>query len=418
MHLAGSGTGVSGTGVSFTAIDFETANPQRSSPCAVGLARVRDGHVVDTWSSLITPHESCGEFHPRNTQVHGLTRASVAGAPTWEDVLPRIARYVGDDVLIAHNAAFDRSVMAQTCALYDMESPPNEWRDTLAAAKRCLTLASFALPAVCNHLGLPTFEHHNAEDDARSAALVGIGLAKLHPEEWAQGSLGPAWVPTPTLAPGDFSSLGEGRPLAGHAVVFTGRLEITNRAEALALVEQLGGIGQKGVTKATTMVVTGEFDPATLRPGTTLSSKLQKARELAEAGRPIEILNEEEFFGRVSVARDELEAAVRAQRAQLRGASIPDYVIEQAAGLSAEHMAYNQWIRRALAHPDGRAEAGAPCTRCGGPIPSDVYWLFAERHTCSGDCSDSLKRRAKRVWAQSNIRTPRPPEYSSSWSRS
>lgn len=406
-----------GAGVSFTAIDFETANPQRNSPCAVGLAKVRDGQIVDTWSSFITPHESCGEFHSRNTQVHGLTRASVAGAPTWEEVLPHIARYAGDDVLIAHNAAFDRSVMTKTCALYDMEIPPNEWRDTLMAAKRCLTLASYALPAVCNHLGLPPFEHHDAENDAQSAALVGIALAQHYPEEWVKGNLGPAWKPRHTLAPGDFSSLGEGRPLAGHAVVFTGKLKITNRAEALALVEQFGGTGQERLTKATTMVVTGEFDPATLRPGATLSSKLQKARELAEAGRPIEILNEAEFFERVSLARDELEAAVRAQRADLRGASIPSYVIEQAVSLDAENLAYNQWVRRALAHPDGRAEIGTPCIRCEAPIPPDVYWLFAERHTCSGDCSDALKRRAKRGWAQSNIQPPTPPEYSSSWLR-
>jgi len=34
-------------GFDFTAIDFETANHHRGSPCAVGLARVRDGVVVE-----------------------------------------------------------------------------------------------------------------------------------------------------------------------------------------------------------------------------------------------------------------------------------------------------------------------------------------------------------------------------------
>lgn len=384
----------------------------------MGLAKVRDGQIVDTWSSLITPHESCAEFLPRNTLVHGLTHETVAGAPTWEEVLPLISRFIGDDILIAHNAPFDRSVLVTTCALYDIDTPPNEWRDTLMAAKRCLTLASYALPAVCNHLGLPPFEHHQAENDARFAALVGVELAQRHPDEWAKGNLGPAWVPKPTMATGDFSSLGDGRPLEGHAVVFTGKLELTSRAEALALVEQFGAVGQKGVTKSTTMVVTGEFDPATLRPGKTLSAKLQKARELAEAGRPIEILNEAEFFDRVDVAKDELEATVRAQRAQARGSWIPRYVIEQAADLSGIHLTYNQWLRRALAHPEGRAEVGSSCIRCGGPIPADVFWLFAERHTCSGDCSDALKRGAKRAWTQANIQPPTPPEYSVVWSQS
>jgi DNA polymerase-3 subunit epsilon len=39
----------------FTAIDFETANSSSASACAVGLARVRDGRVVETAGWLIKP---------------------------------------------------------------------------------------------------------------------------------------------------------------------------------------------------------------------------------------------------------------------------------------------------------------------------------------------------------------------------
>ena len=268
-----------------------------------------------------------------------------------------------------------------------------------------------------NHLDLPSFTHHRAESDALQAALVGVALAERFPDSWQQGRLDPSVAATPTLKPGDFSSLGKTRPLEGQVVVFTGRLEMNTRPEALALVEQFGGVGQKGVTRSTTMVVTGEFDPATLRPGTTLSSKLQKAREMAEAGVPIEILSEAEFFVRVALQRDELKAAVRAQRAQSRGSWIPNYVVSQASALSGSSMGYNQWIRQALSHPDGRAESGDPCMRCGETIPADVYWLFAERHTCSGDCSDSLKRAAKRAWSQTGIQRPPAPVYSPSWAR-
>ncbi|MDO5735817.1 MAG: exonuclease domain-containing protein [Propionibacteriaceae bacterium] len=401
--------------ISFTAIDLETANPRHSSPCAVGLVKVRDGKVVDRWSSLISPHESCGEFSFWNTKVHGLDSDSVRGAPGWEKVFPRIAEFVADDALLAHNAAFDRSVLRQTCALYDMESPPNTWLDTMWAAKRCLTLASYALPAVSNYLDLPSFVHHRADSDALQAALVGVALAERFPDSWHEGRLGPSVAAAPTLKAGDFGSLGNERPLEGQLVVFTGRLEMNTRAEASALVEHLGGVSQKGITRATTMVITGEFDPATLRPGTTLSSKLQKAREMAEAGIPIEILSEVEFLDRVALKRDELEAAIRAQRAQSRGSWIPDYVVSQASNLGGSLLAYNQWIRRALAHPDGRSDGGHPCVRCGGAIPADVYWLFAERRTCSGDCSDSLKRAAKRAWSHSGIQPPPAPEYSPSW---
>ena len=33
--------------IDFVALDFETANRFRGSPCAIGLAVVRDGKIVD-----------------------------------------------------------------------------------------------------------------------------------------------------------------------------------------------------------------------------------------------------------------------------------------------------------------------------------------------------------------------------------
>ncbi|HSV92226.1 MAG TPA: hypothetical protein VLH81_04080, partial [Desulfobacterales bacterium] len=41
--------------LSFVALDFETANAFRGSPCAVGLARVLDGEVVETARWLMRP---------------------------------------------------------------------------------------------------------------------------------------------------------------------------------------------------------------------------------------------------------------------------------------------------------------------------------------------------------------------------
>ena len=42
-------------GADFVAIDFETANSSRSSACAIGVAVVRDGRVVEHGSTLINP---------------------------------------------------------------------------------------------------------------------------------------------------------------------------------------------------------------------------------------------------------------------------------------------------------------------------------------------------------------------------
>jgi DNA polymerase-3 subunit epsilon len=45
----------------------------------------------------------------------------------------------------------------------------------------------------------------------------------------------------------------------------------------------------------------GGFDPATLRPGTILSGKVQRAKDLAQGGQPIEIVTEQTFLEIVAV---------------------------------------------------------------------------------------------------------------------
>ncbi|MDN5601114.1 MAG: hypothetical protein L0G52_11330, partial [Brachybacterium sp.] len=98
------------------------------------------------------------------------------------------------------------------------------------------------------------------------------------------------------------------------------------REEAHALVEYFGGVCQASVTKKTTILVSGDLDPRTFRPGATLSRKLQKAMDLAETGQRIEIWTEQDLHERIAVGREELEAATRAQRAASRSGWLPDYV--------------------------------------------------------------------------------------------
>jgi tetratricopeptide (TPR) repeat protein len=101
-------------------------------------------------------------------------------------------------------------------------------------------------------------------------------------------------------------------PLAGHLVVFTGKLSSLSRKDARALVTRLGGVPADEVNAKTTMVVIGAegFGPAPNSdedPGSSRekSNKLKRAEELnaqAGAARPIRILTEEEFCRLAGVA--------------------------------------------------------------------------------------------------------------------
>ena len=85
-------------------------------------------------------------------------------------------------------------------------------------------------------------------------------------------------------------------PLFGEIVCFSGDLDSYTRSEAQELVASFGATVSGSVTKKTTLVVMGGFDPATLRPGATLSTKIQKAQVLAGGGQPVEIVTEQTFL--------------------------------------------------------------------------------------------------------------------------
>jgi len=164
----------------FTAIDFETANPNRASACSVGLAKVRDGQIVHAAGTLIRPPAQFSEFGEFNVKVHGISAAMVAGAPEWRQVADWIRGYAGDDLLVAHNAAFDMSVLRQACAAEQVPAFGNDYLCTLALAKRAARLRSYRLPDVAAEFGVRLTAHHDAGADARCAAQVAVAIARRH----------------------------------------------------------------------------------------------------------------------------------------------------------------------------------------------------------------------------------------------
>ena len=163
-------------GLSFTAIDFETANPNKASVCAVGVARVRDGQVVETHGTLVRPPAGYDEFGFYNVRAHGIQAQHVASAASWKSVHATIMDFIGDDPIVAYNVPADRPVFEKASAVYRLAAPPNEWVDALRMARRHLVLPKYSLPQVTTALGLPSFTHHDALADTIAAAHVTVAL--------------------------------------------------------------------------------------------------------------------------------------------------------------------------------------------------------------------------------------------------
>jgi DNA polymerase III subunit epsilon len=55
----------------FVVVDLETANPQMSSICAIGIVTFENGKEVDAEMLLVNPQDY---FDPYNVAIHGITK--------------------------------------------------------------------------------------------------------------------------------------------------------------------------------------------------------------------------------------------------------------------------------------------------------------------------------------------------------
>lgn len=299
----------------FVAIDFETANERRDSACAVGLAVVENHQVVRTVSRFIRPREM--RFSKWNSKIHGITEQTVEGARTLDELWPEIWQQLKGKLLVAHNAAFDMSVLRHSLYFNNVEIPSLEYLCSLNVSRVVwpeLVSHSLGFLSTLYSIGL---DHHNAESDARAAAELllkagtesgnscpfalarhlGISVGQVYPDgNWVPSS-GPRYSSSAeTLEieiPDGFDLTSH--PLFEKNVAFTGTLQLFSRSQAFRIVESLGGFPTKSVTKRTDILVTGIQDICRLASGYSESAKLRKAKELKEKGMPIQIISDNEF---------------------------------------------------------------------------------------------------------------------------
>jgi DNA polymerase-3 subunit epsilon len=161
------------TDSTFLAIDFETATNERSSACSVGLVLVENGLIVDNEHYLIRPPQK--QFNPWCVRQHNITFDDVRDAGTFADVWPEVKHlFKQAKYFVAHNAAFDRSVLSSTLQWYNLKPPATKFGCTLQLAKKVWGLPSGKLPDVCRAKKVAPPKHHDALEDAWACARLAI----------------------------------------------------------------------------------------------------------------------------------------------------------------------------------------------------------------------------------------------------
>lgn len=150
--------------MNFVGIDFETANEKRNSPCSIGIVVVKNGEIIEKVHHLIKPKEM--RFMPINIGIHGIRPGMVRDELEFDKVWEKIKHYFNDNLVIAHNASFDISVLRNTLELYNLEMPSFQYICTMKLSRNFYSnLDNARLNTVNNFLGYE-FEHHDALADA------------------------------------------------------------------------------------------------------------------------------------------------------------------------------------------------------------------------------------------------------------
>ena len=279
--------------MNFTAIDFETANRRRASACSIGLAKVRDGVVVDTYYELIRPEPD--EFEYINVATHGITREMVSSSPTMAEAWETITTFIKDDVLVAHNCCFEQSVINQYMTLKGLPIPDFDYLCTLY-----MTKVNYPLRL---RYKLDQVNHHHALEDALACAELAVhlmgGFRTQEPRELI-GALyvtpqrqKPDWVKLTGIKPSK-EELDCNHPFYEQNFVLTGELASMSRERAVQHLVDCGGLYQNGITKATNYLLVGDQEHQTALFGGP-SVKMRKALEYQAKGLNIQILTEEGF---------------------------------------------------------------------------------------------------------------------------
>lgn len=273
---------------SFTALDFETFTPERSSACAVGLAKVKDGHIIHKFYSLINPIPD--DRTTDNSAVHGITAEMVAQAPTFADLWPLIKGIIGDDSIVSHNADFDEDVWKAQLIHYALDTPG---RHNFVCTFK---MTGLSLEACCARHNIDMGTHHDALDDAIACAKVMLAEAGQLQTSKFTGGVSQALeqraakkYDRATLDPlADEEIEDKSTPFFHARTVVTGTFDAyPNRNELGLKLQTLGADINTSISKKTNVVVMGKGAGP---------SKMKKIEELKASGCDIRIIYEPELI--------------------------------------------------------------------------------------------------------------------------
>ncbi len=168
----------------FVVFDLETTGA-KTPPCRIteiGAYKIKNGVVAEEFQTLVNPETPIPPFI---TQLTGISDRMVRDAPRFCDVAKNFLDFIGESVLVAHNAHFDmRFLNHEIGRMFENYRIGNPHLCTVHLSRKLLPdLENHRLHTVAEYYSIYIKNRHRAADDALATANVFCNfLVQMHDE--------------------------------------------------------------------------------------------------------------------------------------------------------------------------------------------------------------------------------------------
>lgn len=176
----------------FVVFDLETTglNPEYNEIIEIGAIRFVNDVPTEIFHTLVKPKKKITE---KITSITGITNEMLSDAKAIDEIIPFFIDFIGENVLVAHNASFDVSFILENLYNLGYKKIKNKVIDTLALSRRSVRdydfiedcdkkLKNYKLVTLKDEFGLFELSSHNSIDDCKACAYVYLRIKAMQGE--------------------------------------------------------------------------------------------------------------------------------------------------------------------------------------------------------------------------------------------
>ncbi|RLQ95708.1 PolC-type DNA polymerase III [Falsibacillus albus] len=162
----------------YVVFDVETTGLSAVYNTIIELAavKIRDGEIIDRFESFANPHH---RLSATTINLTGITDDMVENAPEVDEVIKKFYDWIGDSILVAHNASFDMGFLNVGYKNVGLGKAVNPVIDTLEVARLLYPeFKNHRLNTLAKKFDIDLTQHHRAIYDAEATGYLLLKMLK------------------------------------------------------------------------------------------------------------------------------------------------------------------------------------------------------------------------------------------------